>query len=248
MAAMRESASPRRAIIILLGELAILLLLAAVPDFSSSAGDQGPRCYAQNREDCLKPQTELESISVDTCGGRGPRVCLVPLGTIDAELVGHLVAYYQAEYDLQVSVLTPSPIPKDINDPDREQVGGIALIGYMNTLFPDAYPDPDAILIGLTPVDMYIEHSDWRFAFWVSNQGTNKGVISSFRMNPATFGKEPDDELFHTRVRKVVTWHIGTLYYDLPLSDDPRSVLYNNVLDLGDLDLMAEELPMGVRR
>jgi predicted Zn-dependent protease len=233
---------------ILIGELAILLLVAAIPDLSSSADDQGPPCYGVNREGCLKPQTGLESISTDSCNGGEPRVCLVPLGTVDPGLVAHLVAYYKAEYDLQLRVLTPSPIPNDIHDPDREQIGGIELIEYMGSLFPDAYSDQDAVLIGLTPVDIYVEIEDWRFAFWVSNQETNKGVISSFRMNPATFGMELDKELFYTRVRKVVTWQIGTLYYGLPVSDDPTSVLYNNVLGIDDLDRMGEKLRIKISR
>ena len=155
---------------------------------------------------------------------------------------------YRDEYGLKVQVLDNKSIPMELADPDREQVGGIALMEYMDRHFPEAYADPDAILIGLTPVDMYFEQRDWRFAFWVSNEQIHKGVVSYKRMDPETFGMDRNDDLLNTRVRKVVTHLIGTLYYGLPGSDDPRSVMYNNVLSLDDLDLMGEELPIEASR
>ena len=63
-------------------------------------------------------------------------------------------------------------------------------------------------------------------------------------MNPETFGLEQDDSLLYTRTRKVVTHLIGAFYYSLPVTDDPRSVMYNNVLSLDDLDRMGEKLPI----
>lgn len=184
----------------------------------------------------------------DLCEGSGQRICLVPLGNVSSDLTEHLVNHYSDEYGLTVRVLDNKSIPTDLADREREQVGGIALIEYMGSLFPEAHADPDAILVGLTPVDMYFEERDWRFAFWVSNEQTSKGVVSFFRMNPETFGMDRGDDLLYTRTRKVVTHVIGTLYYQLPGSDDPRSVMYNNVLSLDDLDLMGEKLPIEASR
>ena len=33
---------------------------------------------------------------------------------------------------------------------------------------------------------------------------------------------------------------IGIMYYGLPLSNDPRSVMYRNILGIDDLDRMTE--------
>jgi predicted Zn-dependent protease len=183
-----------------------------------------------------------------SCEGGGERICLVPLGNVSGDLVGHLVDHYDDEYGLKVRILDNKSIPTKLADPDREQVGGIALMEFIGSLFPEAYANPDAILVGLTPVDMYFEQRDWRFAFWVSNEQINKGVVSFKRMDPETFGMDPNEDLLYTRVRKVVTHLIGTLYYGLPGSDDPRSVMYNNVLSLDDLDLMGEKLPIEASR
>jgi predicted Zn-dependent protease len=182
----------------------------------------------------------------NSCEGTGKRVCLIPFGNFSGDLIGQLVDHYQDQYALQVQVLDEESIPLEVIDPERDQVGAVALIEHMETLFPKEYSDPDAIIIGLTPVDMYTEAQDWRFAFWTSNIRINKSVVSSARMNPESFGLEADDDLLYTRVRKVVTRIIGTLYFDLPESNDPRSVLYNNVLSLADLDRMGVDLPTDV--
>jgi hypothetical protein len=39
----------------------------------------------------------------------------------------------------------------------------------------------------------------------------------------------------------MVTKDIGILYYGLPQSDNPRSVLYNGILGIQELDSVGEE-------
>jgi hypothetical protein len=43
------------------------------------------------------------------------------------------------------------------------------------------------------------------------------------------------------RLQKMVTKSIGLMYFGLPLSDDPGSVMYRNVLGPRDLDQMSED-------
>jgi hypothetical protein len=49
------------------------------------------------------------------------------------------------------------------------------------------------------------------------------------------------EEKAKARLRKMVTKNIGILYYRLPQSNDPRSVLYKNVGGVSELDNMGEE-------
>jgi hypothetical protein len=51
-----------------------------------------------------------------------------------------------------------------------------------------------------------------------------------------------------SRVRKMVTKYIGLWYYDLEVSDDPDSPMFNNILGPADLDRMAEPLPVADAR
>jgi len=39
----------------------------------------------------------------------------------------------------------------------------------------------------------------------------------------------------------MVTKNIGIMYFGLPASDNPRSVLFRNILGVDDLDRMTEE-------
>lgn len=119
----------------------------------------------------------------------------------------------------------------------------------MNSLFPDAYYDPQAVVIGLTPLDLPWAGKDWRYAFGVrGGLDDPKAVISSARMDPQSYGRGRDDDLFFSRVRKLFSKYVGVLYYDLPGSPDPESPMYDNILGPADLDRMQEPLPVSATR
>lgn len=215
---------------------AILALLGVVDDVP---------CSGDDLDRCREVQYRLQPIAQDSCAGDGRRVCLVPLGLVSPELMQHLVDHYQEQYGLTVTVLRPLGIPKYVVDSDRRQVGGSALINSMLGAFPDELADPNVVLIGVTPLDLYFEQKDWRFAFGVRGMPEDpKSVVSTFRMNPETFGEDRDDGLLFTRARKMVSRHIGLLYYGLPESSDPESLLYSSILSLRDLDRLQEPLPV----
>jgi hypothetical protein len=48
-------------------------------------------------------------------------------------------------------------------------------------------------------------------------------------------------ERVDARTRKMVTKNIGVLYFQLPMSDDPRSVLYRNIGGAQEFDRMSED-------
>jgi predicted Zn-dependent protease len=202
-------------------------------------------CVGAQFAPCLEAQAELQPIAQGSCDGAAKRLCLVPLGQVSPSLVQHLVDHYRDQYGLAVTVLTPSAVPEDIADPLREQVGGSALIDYMSGLFPEAYHDPNAILIGLTPVDLYWEESHYRYVFGVRSLLPNRNaVISVFRMNPETYSEPSNDELLFSRSRKLFSKYVGLLYYELPTSSDPLSPMYDSILGPSDLDVMEEPLPV----
>ena len=75
--------------------------------------------------------------------------------------------------------------------------------------------------------------------------GTNacNGVISAFRFSPETFGEPRDDELYFSRVRKMLLKYMGTEYFGYLETDSADSVMrvFINSLDL--LDSLPERLP-----
>jgi predicted Zn-dependent protease len=205
-------------------------------------------CTGETLVACLAAQTELESIASDSCGGEGRRVCLVPFGQVDPDLVRRLIEYYRDEYGLTVTVLRPTEVPQDMVDRLRGQIDGSALIDHMVLLFPDAYLNSQAVFIGLTPLDIYYGgDTHFRYVFGVRcNPVDPQAVISTFRMDPETYGLPADDELLTSRARKMLTKYIGLLYYDLPTSSDPESPLFDSILGPSDLDRMSELLPVAV--
>jgi predicted Zn-dependent protease len=182
------------------------------------------------------------------CAGEGRRVCLVPFGQVDADLVRRLLEYYRDQYGLTVTVLRPTEVPPDMVDWLRGQVDASTLIDHMVVLFPDAYLDSQAMHIGLTALDVYHgEDTHLRYVFGVKRTAANpQAVISTFRMNPETYGLPPDDELLLSRTPKMLTKYIGLLYYELPTSSDPESPLFNSILGPNDLDKMSEPPPVAV--
>jgi predicted Zn-dependent protease len=149
-----------------------------------------------------------------------------------------LVAYYQDKFNLSVEILPDVPLHSSVRDADRRQLIAEATITLMKDAHPDLAADPQAILIGLTVEDMYIARYDWQYTFsW--RQDKKFAVVSAARMNlGSSFLTE---ERIKNRLRKMVTKNIGILYYRLPASDNPASVLYKNVNGISELDRMGEE-------
>jgi predicted Zn-dependent protease len=209
----------------------------------AEAVDHYPLCSRFRQRACLEAQTELVPLASGSCDGLERRICFVPLGTVDPDIVLQLVEYYKAEYGLAIGILTPGAIPEDAIDPGRNQVDGPSLGEYMERLFPADASDPNAVLIGLTPMDIYDRTSHYRFLFGSKATFEHpRGVVSTYRMQLAAAPPDGDEVLAWTR--KMVTRYIGLLYYGLEETDDPRSLLYNHILSLRDLDRMGDRLPL----
>ena len=179
-----------------LGDLERMDYRIVIEPPAEDSGSVYPPCYGSELPACLGAQTELQAIARDSCAGSGRRVCLVPLGQVSPELIEHFVDHYAEQYGIPASVLAPVAIPRELVDPLREQVDGVTLIDYAGSLFPEEYVDSDVVLIALTPVDLYNRTRTWRFIFGTKGTSTDpKAVVSTFRMNPQTFGEPRNDEL-----------------------------------------------------
>ena len=60
-------------------------------------------------------------------------------------------------------------------------------------------------------------------------------------MNLHYVGEPVDLNLSDTRLRKMVTKDIGILYYGLPQSANPSSVLYRDIAGIQELDNVGED-------
>ena len=227
--------------------LAIMASWVAVLAFGSygiSELFENPPCTGSEREGCLEAQTALVPVAQASCKGSDRRVCFVPLGQVDPNLVRNLVEYYRDEYGLEIGVLTPSAVPAGMTNLDREQIDGESLSEYVGRLFPADLANPNVALIGLTPLDLYAEDRNWYFQLGNATWSPQAhAVVSTYRMHLGTF-RLVDDERVFSRTRKLVTKYLGLMFYDLPLSDDPKSPMYGKILSVPDLDKMQEPLPV----
>jgi len=162
-------------------------------------------------------------------------VYLAPIGDFPREEADALVAHYLEKFNLTIEVLPSVPVPDWAVDAGRGQLIAERLIDAIaaNEVVAE---DPEAVVIGLTNVDMYIAAKDWNYAYGLRSRGTF-AVVSSARMGDGF----ADGARQHQRLRKMVTKNIGILYYGLGVSDDPRSVLYRDILGPQDLDYASED-------
>jgi predicted Zn-dependent protease len=168
----------------------------------------------------------------------GQTVQFVPLGNTSPADLQDLAAFYAERYDLKVEILSRVAIPRSARDATRDQLVAEALIEVLRSAHPEV-DDPARVVIGVTSEDIHIrEKPDWSWAFGLATEG-HLAVLSTARMGPepGPFGHQ----LEAARLRKMVTKYIGLLYFDLPLSSNPQSVLYRNILGVPDLDAMGED-------
>ncbi len=201
-----------------------------------------PPCSGSKAEGCLAAQTELAPTAEASCEGVGLRICMVPLGQVNPDLLRNLVDYYRDQYGLRIGVLTPSAVPAELVSHDRHQIDGASLTDYLQKLFPTDFEDPNVVLIGLTPLDLYAHDRDWRFELGFADwSGPSHALVSTYRTHLGTLFMVGDERVL-SRTRKMVTKYIGLTYMRFPLSDDPTSPMYGNIMSVSDLDRMKEPL------
>jgi predicted Zn-dependent protease len=163
-------------------------------------------------------------------------VYFAPIGDFPRGKVEALVTHYQAKYDLTIEIAAPIPVPSGALDTQRDQLGADRLLDAI-WASDVALADPEAVIIGLTDQDMYIEELSWRYAYaFRSNNGLH-AVISTARFDAG----RADEAKQMQRLRKMVTKNLGILYYGLGSSQDPGSVMYGQIMGPDDLDAVSED-------
>jgi predicted Zn-dependent protease len=168
------------------------------------------------------------------------RIYLVPLGVTSVPSLTKLKSYYKQKFGLTVEILPLLRMESGTLDSKRKQVIAEEAIKLMERGCHEQANDPTAIVIGITPYDMYIREKSWQFAFSFRQAG-RFAVVSSAHMNPVSFRQPADDALLTSRVRKMVTKNIGLMHYKLPMNNNPRSVMFRSILGLAELDRIGED-------
>lgn len=171
----------------------------------------------------------------------GSKVYFVPIGSFPNDQLDSLVRYYHKAYNLDITVLKSIPVDEYSRDASRQQLVAEKLDDNLRDSFPEYADNPARILIGFTSEDMYPMSMDWQFAFGWRKAGTGTAVVSTARLGLPYTGDGWSFDVPGTRLRKIVTKDIGILYYGMPQSSNPKSVLYNHIMGIEELDQEGED-------
>ena len=168
------------------------------------------------------------------------KLYFVPLNNFSAASLKNLANWCKQKTGIEVIVTEPVPFALTTVDKRRQQVIAEEAIDLMKARYTELASDPNAIVIGLTDEDLFARKKDWQYAFYY-RMLSRFAVVSSARVNPANSGGAANDLLTESRMHKMLLNNIGILYYRLPFNHDPKSVLYDDVQEVADLDKMGED-------
>jgi uncharacterized RDD family membrane protein YckC/predicted Zn-dependent protease len=243
--------------LIAVGSLASVFWASSLPDLQA-AGDLRIALPATFRAvHPLPPPERLRDASLarpvhdEGCPGPAKRLCLIPLDDAAEADVVALAAYFREMYDIDTYAMRPLGLEgreaypgQLVVDEEREQLDGHSAVELMQRLYPNTIGLGTATVIGVTSYDIASRQvPTYRFMYSARDTTLRLVLVSTARLEPVAWGEAPDEDLRMSRVRKIVAREVGLMYYALPHSDDPRSVLQLTLSPLERLDAVDEELP-----
>jgi len=169
------------------------------------------------------------------------RIYFVPVGYAPTDQIDDLVDYYRDRFGLHILVLPPMTTDPEVFNSSRNQLIAENVLDSMLRKKPTYARDESAVLIGITTQDMYPREENWQFCFGWRVPGKRAAVVSTARMDIHYPGEPGFEATVTKRLRKMVTKDIGILYYRKAVSDNPKSVLYNGILGIQELNQVGED-------
>src|ERR1041385_9200234 len=105
--------------------------------------------------------------------------------------------------------------------------------------YPKIASDPDSVVIILTDEDLYGRSLGWKFTYSYYCQ-YRFGVVSTRRMDPVFWGDPPNDAEKLASTHQLLTDYIAYLYFGIPRSYDPTSIMYQPLTPNGGVDNLYE--------
>jgi YD repeat-containing protein len=160
--------------------------------------------------------------------------------------------YYNKKFEINVNVLREVPLEPGACLPARKQCVAEEMILATERAYPKIAADPDATVIILTDEDLYARSLEWNwtYSFYCNYRF---GVISTRRLDP-TFGHDPPNDSWRlASSHQYLTSYIAYLYFHVPRSYDPTSIMHQPLTPNGgpdnlyESDLHSEESANGRR-
>jgi predicted Zn-dependent protease len=207
----------------------IVLLLSLITLFA------GWRLYESSKP----AQNSTASAAVLAPAPADRKICFVPIGGFPVDQLETLSRYYKEKYKVEISLAKTVTIDPAALDSSRHQLMAEDLAASLRHALPEY--DVSTILVGFTSEDIYPVSQNWKFAFGWRRTAERAAVVSTARLSLRYPGGPDDADISTTRMRKIVTKDIGILYFGLPQSSNPKSVLYNQIMGIQELDEVGED-------
>jgi predicted Zn-dependent protease len=166
----------------------------------------------------------------------------VPIGQAPMNEVQDFIVHYRTKFGIESRVLQTIKLDASDFDPSRSQLVAENAIETMLQAYPEYAKDRNAVLIGITSLDMYPKaEPDWAYCYGWRVEYKHAAIVSTSRMIYHFPDEVPSEASLQKRLRKAVTKYVGILYFGKPANDNPRSVLYDDVKSIEDLDRMSED-------
>ena len=178
------------------------------------------------------------------------KLYFVPVGTqaISAEF---LAQYYRDKFHMEVTVLPAAKVGPVSCVPERGQCVAEELEIDMTSAYPEIAKNPASVMIALTDEDIYPRELGWEFTY--SLHWARIGIVSTRRMDPSFWGDPPNEANRLANTRQMLTKYVALMYFHVPESFDPTSIMYTPLTpdggtdDLYESDLHSEESANGMR-
>jgi predicted Zn-dependent protease len=168
------------------------------------------------------------------------KVILIPLDQESITTAKIIGSQLRGLYKITIGISDCVSFPSQIFDRSRGQLIGNYILGGFIELRKREGISEKVILIGIAATDLNNMERDANFYFSL-NTDPRVAVVSTYRMNPVTFGEPENQKLLVTRLRKMVMKNISRFYLGYQSSSNPKSVMNGSIANLNDLDALGEE-------
>ncbi|HKV95190.1 MAG TPA: DUF6531 domain-containing protein [Candidatus Angelobacter sp.] len=179
------------------------------------------------------------------------KLYFVPMGR-QAISPQSLAKYYRQKFNIKITVL-PALKPSSLAcEGGESKCIAEEMLIQTEEAFPEVSRDPDSVVIILTDEDIYPRSLGWNFTYSF-HSGYHIGIVSSRRMDPTFWGDPPNQAILLASEKQMLTKYIAQMYFHVPISHDPTSVMYQPLTpngapdDLYESDLHSEESANGLR-
>src|SRR5579872_940096 len=174
------------------------------------------------------------------------KLYFVPVGK-QAIPVQSLADYYLQKFKIHVTVLPALETRPADCAPARKQCVAEELQVEMVNAYPEVAQNPNSVMIALTDEDIFSRSQGWSFTYsWHFEQ---IGIVSTSRMG----GRNATDAQRLASTKQMLTKYIAMMYFRVPISFDPTSIMYSPLIPNGgsdnlyESDLHSEDLGNGLR-